>query len=148
MSNGVTCCICGKPLEKEESIVRGMGEVCAGRYAHFKHKKNKKDISNEPQSDYVYHIIEIDGKKVAVIIDKDTTGYMSVTNNIDNICQELGVDYTIYRDSEGIWDFWSVKTGFKSLALHGQPNTNMDSAIEVAKIRFFNIGGLFAGGGR
>jgi len=144
MNNGVTCCICGKPLTKEESIARGMGDVCAGKYGLFK-PNNKKEKTIEPQSDYVYHIIEIDGKKVAVIIDKDTTGYMSVTNNIDNVCKDIGVSNAIYRDSEGIWDFWSNKTGFKSLALHGTPTINMDTAIEVAKVRFFNVGGLFEG---
>ncbi len=143
MEGEVTCCICGKPLTKEESIARGMGDVCAERYGLFK-PNNKKEKTIESQSNYVYHIIKIDGKNIAIIIDKDAKGYMSVTNNIGNICQELGVEGAIYRDSEGVWDFWSKKTGFKSLALHGQPNRNMDSAIEVAKIRFFNIGGLFS----
>ena len=140
----IACCICGRPLTKDESIARGMGDVCAARYALFNPKPKNINEGFTPQSDYVYYITEIQGKKVGVVIDKDTPGYMSVTNNIDKVCSDIGVKYVIYRDSEGVWDFWSEKLGFKSLALHGIPTTNIDTAIEVAKARIFGeLGGLF-----
>ena len=143
-TTGPVCCICGKPLTKEESIKRGMGDVCAGKYGLFQEHIKDKGSSIEPQSSYAYHVIEIKGEKVGVVIDLDRSGYMSVTNNIDRVCDEIGVKSVIYRDSEGIWDFWSKRTGFKSLANHGAPTTNMDTAIEIAKIRCFNsLGGLF-----
>ena len=139
------CVICGKPLEKEESIVRGMGDVCASRFAGFKsRKKGDHEKTTRPQSDYNYQIIEIAGAKVGLVIDKDTTGYMSVTNNIDEVCKEIGVENVIYRDSEGVWDFWSDNRGFVSLAKDGVPSYNMDTAIEIAKVRVLgNLGGLF-----
>ena len=144
MNDGsATCCICGKPLTKDISITRGMGDICAARYALF-NPRPKSINDGSPQSDYVYYIIEIQGKKVGIVIDKDTSGYMSVTNNIDRVCDEIGAESIIYRDSEGVWDYWSEKMGFKSLALHGIPATNIDTAIEVAKARIFgDIGGLF-----
>lgn len=144
-NGGNRCCICGKPLTKIASIERGMGDVCAARYALFNPKPKNKNEGFAPQSDYVYYIIEIKGEKVGVVIDKDISGFMSVTNNIDNVCSEIGVKSVIYRDSEGVWDFWSEQMGFKSLALHGTPTTNLDTAIEVAKARYFSeVGGLFS----
>ena len=137
------CSVCGKPLTRDASIERGIGDVCASKLNAFREAKRGADPT-KPESDYIYHIIEIKGKKVGVVIDKDTAGYMSVTNNIDGVCGDIGVDQVIYRDSDGVWDFWSEKTGFKSLALNGEPTYNMDSAIDIAKSRFFDdIGGLF-----
>ena len=80
-----------------------------------------------------YSIEEINGKNTGIVIDKDQGG-PSVTNTISKIAQKLNVDQIIYRDSLGIWDFWSKKTGFVSLAKSpGKPLTDIDEAIESAR---------------
>lgn len=134
------CCICGRPLEKSESIERGMGDVCAARLGLFKHKpRSSKDVL---APNYNYHIVEIAGQKVAIVIDNGTG--RSVTNSVDFICDEISVKHLVYRDTTENWDYFGSDVGFKSLSLHGAPTTSMDVAIEVARIRYFDdLGGLF-----
>lgn len=134
------CCICGKPLENPESIVRGMGDVCAAKLGLFKYKARRPKEVLDP--DYQYHSIVIAGVKVGVVIDSGKG--RSVTNAADDVCKEIGVEHIIYRDTIGNWDFYDINGGFKPLAMHGTPTISMDTAIDVAKVRYFNcLGGLF-----
>ncbi len=134
------CVICGKPLEKRKSIARGMGDVCAARLGLFTRKTRVKDTPLLPS--YSYRIIKIAAHDVGLVIDNGTG--RSVTNSTDAICDEINVNFIIYRDTVGNWDMYDNAKGFLTLALHGTPTVNMDTAVEVAKIRYFNdLGGLF-----
>lgn len=69
----------------------------------------------KPKSDYDY-VVKKDEFLLA-IVDKNLGG-MSVTNNIENVVDEIAnveqinpEDYQIvYRDSQGEWDGWNHKT--------------------------------------
>lgn len=88
-------------------------------------------------SDYISHIIQIKGTDVACVIDNNKPGHLSVTNDIENIAKTLKVDHIIYKDSEGIFDYWDIKKGFKSLSVDKKHTTTLDEAIEVTKGKFF-----------
>lgn len=65
------------------------------------------------KSDYHYQIRDYAGRNI-IIIEGLNFGRMSVTNNIENVVEEIGkiekitpTEFMIvYRDSEGIWDGW------------------------------------------
>ena len=77
----------------------------------------------------------INGKKVAIIVDNND-GDITVTNNISNIAKRINIDYIIYQDTMGVWDFWSRGRGFGTLALNGEVTRDMDTAIAVAIQRY------------
>jgi len=134
------CVICGRPLKNPESIERGMGDICASKYASFTHKESKKAkygaFSNTPK--YSYRIIHIGNRRVGVVIDEsDGCACPSVTNAVEMVAKEIGVEHIVYRDTMGNWDYWDKK-GFAPLAQNGKPTKDMDKAIEVAKERYFH----------
>jgi hypothetical protein len=89
--------------------------------------------------DYEWKIQWIENKRVGIVIDLNLGG-RSVTNSILTIAKELVVDNIIYRDSEGNWDFWSKRLGFRPLG--GVEDAKLVScrtlpeAIETAKLRY------------
>jgi len=92
-------------------------------------------FSRTPQ--YSYHFVEIEGHNVAVVIDKsDRVACPSVTNAIEMVSKELGVDKIVYRDTLGDWDFWSIDDGFRPLGENGKPTKDMDRALELAAERY------------
>ena len=68
------------------------------------------------RSDYSYKVLDIPKGKFIAITDLNL-GRMSVTNNIENVLEEIAgveslslLEYKIvYRDSEGTWDAWDQK---------------------------------------
>ena len=130
----MNCCICGKELTDPISIKRGTGDICNQRLKEFD--------AIDSSSNYYCDVQEINNKKVGLVIDRDIGG-ASVTNSIEKVAKENDVEYIIYRDTLGNYDYWSVKDGFKSLALNGIPTKDLDDAISIAKARFIQIGGLF-----
>lgn len=86
--------------------------------------------------DYYCKKIEINGKEVAIMIDKDL-GNISLTNSIDEVAKIENVKFVIYKDSMGNFDYWDSENGFKSLAKNGIPSQNEELAIEIAKEKFF-----------
>lgn len=67
------------------------------------------------RSDYeFYKYSNENGYKVALLADLDK-GSVSVTNDIENVANDLKVEHIIYRDSRGIIDYWGKEKGFESL---------------------------------
>lgn len=86
------------------------------------------------KSNYNYHIKGIGGHNVIAIEDLNQGG-MSVTNNIENVVDEICHKENIfprgyiiiYKDSEGFWDGWDYnKQDF--IVLHVK---DMETAIEL-----------------
>ena len=92
------------------------------------------------QSVYEHNIIEEDGYRFAIVIDlADENSEIvatSVTNNIVNVADELGVDYIVYRDSMLQWDFWDRKNGFGTLSEDGEACMDVYRAIARAQERY------------
>lgn len=69
------------------------------------------------RADYTYALRELNGHKFICIIDQNR-GNMSVTNDIENVVDEIlgrekiiASDHLIvYRDSDGSWDGWDHST--------------------------------------
>lgn len=69
-------------------------------------------------SDYTWKIVKSLGKEVLSIIDLDK-GRVSVTNNIENIVEQIErmltaqgkslPEFIVYRDSDQTWDGWDNK---------------------------------------
>lgn len=97
------------------------------------YKTNKK-TGVYPESNYLYKKLIINEKNVAIVIDKDKGDYMSVTNNVENIANELQVDFLIYCDSMEIFDIWIKDVGYRSLSHQGQPTKELNKAIQIASI--------------
>lgn len=74
---------------------------------------------------------EIPGIKLGIVVDLDSGG-RSVTNFIESVANQIGVDKIVYRDSMGIWDFWNIKIGFMSLS-GDEPCKDLKEAIENLK---------------
>ncbi len=91
--------------------------------------------NSNSKSKYSYRKELLNNKEIGIVIDKDITGYLSVTNNIENICDEINVEACIYRDSQNIYDFWSKKSGFVSLAVEGEATNDIDIALIIANER-------------
>jgi hypothetical protein len=85
-----------------------------------------------PESNYKYSIVNINNFKVGIVIDNNKGAFMSVTNNIENIAQELEVEHLIYKDSDGIFDYWGKDIGFRSLASQGHDTTQLMQALNFA----------------
>lgn len=135
------CVICGKELKTPSSIMAKVGPTCALRHGTFEHGGNPDDPS---MPDFEYTIEVIGGRNVAMVIDRDS-GSMSVTNGIDRVLESIGADCAIYRDSLGVYDFYSVDLGYKTLAMGGVPTMDIDAAIFIAKKRYLGeMGGLFS----
>ena len=125
------CKICGRPLSNPSSVAREIGPVCASKLNIVKAE------GEHGKSSYAYHIVEINGHKVGVVIDLiNEYGGMSVTNNIEKVAAEIGVDKIVYCDSMSNWDYWSLKTGFKTLAVNGEATKSERVAIKVAEERY------------
>ena len=86
----------------------------------------------EIHSEYYCESIIIRDTKLAIVIDKDSKGSKSVTNDIENIAQDNDIDTIIYRDSMGIWSYWDNKNGFISLAINGITPASAAQAIDFA----------------
>lgn len=91
-----------------------------------------------PESSYKYTIRNINDKKVAIVHDNDKEEFMSVTNNIENIADDLDVKRIIYRDSDGVYDYWSRQIGFRSLSHQGNQTVELRKALKIAKICYLN----------
>ena len=125
------CKICGRPLKNPSSVAREIGPVCVSKLNIMKKEKGVRKTS------YAYHIEVINGHTVGIVIDLiDEYGGCSVTNCIEEVAKEIGVDKIIYCDSKGDWDFWSVETGFKSLAVNGEATKSERVAKKVAAEKF------------
>lgn len=141
MKDGNTaCCICGRPLKNPISVERGIGPECAAKYSLFNFNKSRKAEMGQPFSrtpQYSYHFVKIEGQNVAVVIDKsDGTACPSVTNAIEMVSEDLGVDKIVYRDTDGDWDFWSTNDGFRPLGEKGHTTKDMDRALELTAERY------------
>jgi len=74
-------------------------------------------MKRKSRADFAHKLGTINGFKVLLIVDLDM-GHMSVTNDIENVVDDIAFaeninpkDYLIaYRDSEGDWDGWDAKT--------------------------------------
>jgi hypothetical protein len=95
----------------------------------FKEAKIKGSI-------FDYALIKIKELPIAIIIDKDLKESVSVTNNIEEIASELKVSKIIYKDTEGIFDYWDNEIGFRSLSLNKKPTINLLDAIKIAEIGY------------
>lgn len=80
------------------------------------------------RADYAYGITELGGKPFIVIEDLNKTGRCSVTNDIDNVIDEIATKerinpvehFIVYKDSRGIWDGYNFSTKqFIPLNEHG-----------------------------
>lgn len=64
-------------------------------------------------SSYFHTTFTTKGYRILAIVDRNLPDFMSVTNNIENIIQELNFKPSdgliIYRDSEWNWDGWDGK---------------------------------------
>lgn len=83
-----------------------------------------------------FTIIKINENDVAIIIDNNKEGTVTVTNNIERIGQELNVSKIIYKDSEGIYDYWDKSIGFRSLSYQNKKSLHLFDAIKVATIAY------------
>lgn len=73
------------------------------------------------KSDYTYEMQSHQGYAILVIEDLDQGG-MSVTNNIENVVEEISLmeqvkitpdsHIIIYLDSDGLWTGWHMTKGF------------------------------------
>lgn len=69
------------------------------------------------RSDYTYKIDALNGMPFIIIEDLNK-GRMSVTNDIENVVEEIAIKqrinpvehHIIYRDSEGMWDGFEFST--------------------------------------
>ena len=94
------------------------------------------------RSNFNYGYIRLDNaERVGIVIDNDEDGYVSVTNDIENISRAIFADKIIYLDSNREWTYWERNVGYRSLHIKdGQgklisPPT-LDIAIDVAKHRY------------
>lgn len=68
------------------------------------------------RADFLYRTEVLDGQKVLLIVDQNL-GNMSVTNDIENVVEDiagkeniyLNDHLIIYKDSMGMWDGWDAK---------------------------------------
>jgi hypothetical protein len=96
-------------------------------------KENIKKHNKFPQSSYKYCVTLINNNRVGVVVDKDEDGFMSVTNNIENIANELKVNKIIYKNSDGTFDYWELNLGYRALVKKGEFTKNLRDAIMCAK---------------
>ena len=69
------------------------------------------------RSDYKYHIRH-KNKQHFILIEDENKGRVSVTNNIENVVEEIatmeGINpvefHIVYRDSDGTWDGYNFST--------------------------------------
>ena len=97
--------------------------------------ENEK-TNNFPQSSYQYSIIELNNILVGIVLDNNEDNFMSVTNNIDNIANDLNVSHIIYKDSEGVFDYWQKQLGFRSLSVQGHETHDLTKALQMAQIAY------------
>lgn len=75
--------------------------------------------------------------RICCVIDKDTNGFASVTNDANNVVRQMlknagEFDRIIYRDSMGIWDELVVQEGeFAGFAPIGEKD--LEKALEAVK---------------
>ena len=100
---------------------------------------------NSFASNFQYVTKELDnGNKMGIVVDLNTPNSRSVTNDVYNIAEHLGVEHLVYRDSCGEWTYWGREKGFATLyvKIEGKgepvPPTSMDMAIEIAIARYVN----------
>ncbi len=124
-----TCKECGKTLTDSISIQIGIGPICRVKLKQKSINEKTLDMfSNQSSYD---HGTE-DNLKVLYIIDMGKQEYKSVTNNAENVLNEImeldGInvaDYKVmYKDSDGIWD------GIKPTVINSR----------VTSVNFFPIG--------
>jgi len=94
-------------------------------------------------SDFGYVTKELDsGIRLGVVVDHNTEGCRSVTNDIANIAEYFNVDHIVYKDSDGTWTYWGSDLDFKNLyaKIEGRgepvPPPSVDIAIEIAVARY------------
>lgn len=94
-----TCMECGRGLKEPASVERGMGPVCAAKYAA--RRSSSRDMFTAD-----YDVVKV-AEDMVWIVDLDR-GNRSVTNDAERVVAELAKQYgerrIIYRDSMGRWD--------------------------------------------
>jgi hypothetical protein len=96
------CARCKRQLKNPASVQHGMGPVCFARS-----QAGVRDRQLAPAS--AYEVVRVDDARCIVwIVDLDTLGARSVTNDAEAVVQALHAQYhgfrVIYRDSMGNWD--------------------------------------------
>lgn len=108
-----TCSVCGKPLSDPVSVEVGMGPVCrVNKKLQDRGNKTGNIFSN--RAEYEWDIILGENGKPDVIWIKDSGGLKSVTNDIENILEDISKELAVpgsilaakimYQDSMAIWD--------------------------------------------
>lgn len=93
---------------------------------------------------FLWRIVWLELQRVAIVIDLDLEWSTSVTNAIDSVADHLFVDHIVYRDSMGVWDYWSRDHGFGSLShipSGGEdfvPTKDLKTAIGVARKKYLD----------
>lgn len=104
-SNTSSCRICGKTLTAPVSVELGIGPVCRVEVKNrIKDEKTLNMFANRSEYDY-----DIQGSVIAIT---DLGGMKSVTNDIENVLDDIRIERNIdlskfkimYKDSQGIWD--------------------------------------------
>jgi hypothetical protein len=75
-------------------------------------------MAQKSRASYDYEICQVNEHWIIIIMDLDLAGAMSVTNDIENVVQEIAIkektdikdQLIIYRDSARNWDGWNHKT--------------------------------------
>lgn len=139
------CNCCGKPLSDPVSVELGIGPVCRvqNKLQEFGEKSGNMFAN---RSKYQYEVF----RNVLCITDEG--GYKSVTNDMENVLQDILNDIEageekfdmskgkiMYKDSMGIWDGVNVTlSGSKISGISFYPLTEKDFNKALEKIRNIN----------
>jgi hypothetical protein len=136
-SNLSECKCCGKPLSDPVSVELGIGPVC---------RVNKKldELGEKTQNMFANRSMYDWGVRGSVLYITDEGGYKSVTNDIENVLDDISAEISLqdmskmkimYRDSMGIWDGINVTlSGSKISGVAFFPLTEKDFTKALNKI--------------
>ena len=71
--------------------------------------ENNPSSKNEPH--YRYSREVVDGVEIGVVRDMDD-GHRTVTNSVEEVAAEIGVEALLYLSTDKMWTFWSQETGY------------------------------------
>lgn len=131
------CSMCGKKLTETISVAIGIGPVC-----RMKSKRKELIMGNNLFSNRALYVFSVFNN---YLIIEDLNGMKSVTNDMDNILEDLNKQITgldkkkvIYKDSMGVWDevrFKSTGNHIHSITFHSIGENDMMKALEIVKNR-------------
>lgn len=131
------CSMCGKRLREPISVSIGIGPVCRMKIKIKELKMGNNLFSNRSLYDFKF-----DDDIVCI---EDLNGMKSVTNDMDNILEDLNKQIpglerkkVIYKDSFGVWDEVRFKISschIHSITFHPIGEKEVNKALEIIKSR-------------